>query len=271
MFDFANILFSGPCNARCPNCIGKRVDPRLNVNNLHHFPPKNLARFIDLLNQHQIRQVVFSGTNTDPLLYQHQEKLLALLRNRLLPDTRISLHTNGLLALKKIALFNSYDKVCISYPSFNRATYHKMMGVSKPPDIVSIFRQSKIPVKISALVTDINAHEINAFLETCEQIGIQRLVLRKLYAEKRPWNALINPKKLGLIFDGDYQGNPVYRFKELQVTLWDFEKAQCKSLNLFSSGLISEQYLLTQENLEPKSEVTLSTRQENIGEMRIIQ
>lgn len=245
MFDFANILFSGQCNARCPNCIGKLVEARLNVNNLHLFPPKNLERFIELLNQHQIRQIVFSGTNTDPLLYQHQEKLIALLRRRLHPDSRISLHTNGLLALKKMALFNTYDKVCISYPSLNRVTYQQMMGVSKPPDIVSIFRQSRIPVKISTLVTDINAQEINSLLETCEQIGIQRLVIRKLYGAESPWNAFINPKNLGLIFEGNYQGNPVYRFKGLQVTLWDFEKAKCRSLNLFSNGLISDQYLLT--------------------------
>jgi hypothetical protein len=24
-YDFANLLFSGPCNARCPFCIGQQV------------------------------------------------------------------------------------------------------------------------------------------------------------------------------------------------------------------------------------------------------
>ena len=44
-FDFANLLFSGPCNACCPTCIGKQIDPRLNTNNLDEYPPRNLERF----------------------------------------------------------------------------------------------------------------------------------------------------------------------------------------------------------------------------------
>ena len=82
-FDFANILFAGPCNARCPYCIGRQIDPRLSVNNLNEFPPRNLDHFIELIIQHEIQQVVFTGTTTDPQLYRHEARLLALLRNRL--------------------------------------------------------------------------------------------------------------------------------------------------------------------------------------------
>ena len=46
-YDFANLLFAGPCNARCPFCIGRQIDPRLSVNNLREFPPRNLDRFVD--------------------------------------------------------------------------------------------------------------------------------------------------------------------------------------------------------------------------------
>ena len=46
MFDFANILFSGRCNARCPFCIGRQVDPRLNEDNLDEFPPRELDRLL---------------------------------------------------------------------------------------------------------------------------------------------------------------------------------------------------------------------------------
>jgi len=46
MYDFANILFSSsgsqPCNARCPYCIGRQIDPRLNADNLSLYPPRNL-------------------------------------------------------------------------------------------------------------------------------------------------------------------------------------------------------------------------------------
>ena len=69
-YDFANILFAGPCNARCPFCIGRQIDPRLSVNNLREFPPRNLDRFVELILDHAIKQVVFTGTTTDPQLYR---------------------------------------------------------------------------------------------------------------------------------------------------------------------------------------------------------
>ena len=66
MFDFANILLSGRCNACCPCCIGRQIDPRLNLDHLGEYPPRNFAKFIELIRQVGIRQVVVTGTNTDP-------------------------------------------------------------------------------------------------------------------------------------------------------------------------------------------------------------
>ena len=70
--------------------------------------------------QHGIRQVVFTGTTTDPQLYRHEARLLEFLRSQLPPGTQFALHTNGRLALKKMDTFNLYDRVCISFPTFNR-------------------------------------------------------------------------------------------------------------------------------------------------------
>ncbi len=133
MYDFANILFAGPCNARCPFCIGRQIDPRLSVNNLNEFPPRNLDRLSDLIVEHAIKQVVFTGTNTDPQLSRHEVRLLDHLRQSLASGTQISLHTNGRLALRKIDVLNQYDRVCISLPTFNPTTYFKMMGCTVCP------------------------------------------------------------------------------------------------------------------------------------------
>lgn len=244
MFDFANILFSGRCNARCPYCIGRQVDPRLKTDNLDLFPPYNLDAFIDLLHHHDVRQVVFSGTDTDPQLYRHEARLLARLRRRLGPRTSFSLHTNGRLALRKMAVFNQYDRACISFPSFDSPTYRALMGVSRPPDLAEIMRRSQIPVKVSCLVTGSNAPQMGEFLARCRDIGVRRVVLRKLYGELTPWEALIHPEELGLAPAGRYRNNPIYDYGGVQVTLWDFLETQSASLNLFSSGLISREYLL---------------------------
>ena len=82
-FDFANILFGGPCNQRCPYCVGRQLPPHLTRNNLGEYPPRNLETFAALLDRHHVKQLVLSGTNTDPQLYRDEERLIQWLRERL--------------------------------------------------------------------------------------------------------------------------------------------------------------------------------------------
>jgi MoaA/NifB/PqqE/SkfB family radical SAM enzyme len=246
MYDFANILFAGPCNARCPFCIGRQIDPRLSVNNLREFPPRNLDRFIDRITEHSIKQVVFTGTTTDPQLYQHEARLLDHLRTRLPDDTRYSLHTNGRLALKKIDVLNQYDRVCVSFPTFNSSTYFKMMGVTGVPDLAHIIERAQIPVKVSCLINEHNYSEIPEFLECCQTIGLKRLVFRQEFGIARSWPSVPN-----LIWRGSYRGNPIYRYQDMEVTLWHFDHCDCRSINLFSDGTISTDYLLAETQVQP--------------------
>jgi MoaA/NifB/PqqE/SkfB family radical SAM enzyme len=241
MYDFANLLFAGPCNARCPYCIGRQIDPRLSVNNLNEFPPRNLDRFVELIVQHEIRQVVFTGTTTDPQLYRHEARLLDWLRRRLPSDTRYALHTNGRLVLKKIDTFNLYDRVCLSFPTFNADTYVKLMGVRGVPDLAAILDRARVPIKVSCLINEYNFAEIPDFLTHCQQLGIKRLVFRQLYGEPHPWPAID-----GLTPRGDYRGNAVFDYHGLEVTYWNFDQSASTSINLFSNGVISETYLLAE-------------------------
>ena len=45
VYDFANVLFGGPCNQRCSGCIGQLLDPRLSINNLRRYPLRNQEQF----------------------------------------------------------------------------------------------------------------------------------------------------------------------------------------------------------------------------------
>jgi hypothetical protein len=157
---------------------------------------------------------------------------------------KLSLHTNGRLALEKMDIFNLYDRVTISLPSFDPHIYRKMIGVPGPPDLAQVLRQARLPVKISCLVTDDNAASVGAFLDTCRSLGIRRAVLRKLYGEGRIWKQLLPGCGLALVRRGAFRGSPVYDFEGMEVTLWDFARAQASSINLFSSGEISTRYLL---------------------------
>jgi MoaA/NifB/PqqE/SkfB family radical SAM enzyme len=247
VYDFANLLFSGgnvhPCNARCPFCIGKQIDSHLNMDNLSTYPLRNIDQFIALIDRYAIRQVVFSGTNTDPQLYRHEQRLISHLRG-VLPGVQLSLHTNGRLAMKKIDTFNLYDRVCVSIPSFNPAIYQKMMGVPGLPDLEQILRLAQVPVKVSCVVTDNNAVDMGVYLKGCQGLGIRRVVLRKLYGERRSWQVLLPGGHLPLVRSGSIHGNPVYEFDGMEVTLWDFGRTQAQSINLFSTGEISKTYLL---------------------------
>lgn len=246
MYDFANILFSGVCNARCPFCIGRQIDPRLIPPNLDRYPPRGLDRLIELVHLHGIRQVVLSGANTDPQAYRHEARLLDLLRDRLPPGTALSLHTNARLALRKLELLNRYDRVCLSIPSFEPSTYRRMMGVAGPPDLGAILERARLPVKVSCILLDDNRPEMPAFLNRLHDLGVRRAVLRKPYGERRPWKALLDFESLEMKRAAVYRGSPVMDYRGMEVTLWDFEGAQSASLNLFSSGLISAAYRLVE-------------------------
>ncbi len=247
-YDFANILFAGPCNLRCPYCIGRQIEPGLNQNNLNLFPLRNLEKFVTMLKKQGVTEITFTGTNTDPQLYRHEARLLAWLRERLPlvkkkgceKGVRYALHTNGQLALSKMGVFNQYDRVCISFPAFDSTTYQKMTGSSRVPDLAEIMRQARIPVKVSCVINEHNVGQIERFLARCRTIGIKRLVLRRLYGDKRKWEILGNLRQTGL-----YRRNPVYDYEGMEVTYWNFSQTNSSALNLFSNGLISPHYLLT--------------------------
>ena len=239
-YDFANILFAGPCNLRCPYCIGKQLDPALSQNNLDRFPLQNIDRFVYLLQQNNITEVAFTGTTTDPQLYRHEARLLAWLREQLPSQTQFSLHTNGQLALRKMTTFNQYNRVSLSFPSFNPDTYRKMTGSNHLPELSEITRQAEVPVKVSCVINEHNVKEVDEFLERCHYIGVKRVVFRRLYGDTRPWPILPHLPQANT-----YHQNPVYHYHGIEVTLWNFHHTRSRSLNLFSNGLISSHYLLT--------------------------
>ncbi|MBN2146956.1 MAG: radical SAM protein [Anaerolineales bacterium] len=244
MYDFANILFAGRCNARCPMCIGRLVDQRLNQENLKLYPPRGLEQWIVLIREHSIREVTFTGTNTDPLLYQHAEQLLSHLRRVLPAGTRFSLHTNGRLALRKIDLLNQFDRISLSLPSFHPPTYRRMMGVNGVPYLAQILRQVRVPVKLSCLVTDENVEEIPGYLKRCVDLSIRRVVLRQPVEAHKPWEELLPPPHPDWQLSGKYRGNQIYSAFGIELTLWNFEQTRSTCINLFANGEISTEYRL---------------------------
>ncbi|GAB4533611.1 MAG: hypothetical protein Fur0018_23080 [Anaerolineales bacterium] len=245
MYDFASILFSGPCNARCPFCIGQQVHPALTPPNLTTYPPRNLDALVQAVHRHAIREVILTGTNTDPQMYAHEERLLERLRADLPSGTRLSLHTNGRLALRKLSAFNAYNRVTLSFPAFDPHVYRRVMGVPHPPDLRAILERARLPVKISIIAVPEALSVLGDTLIRLADLGIRRVALRKRYGDARPW-AQILPSGLALPVVGQYRGNPVCTFQGMEVTLWDFAATQSRVINLFASGHISTRYQIVQ-------------------------
>lgn len=235
---FANILLTGACNQCCPHCIGHALTARALPDNLDRFPLLNIEPFLDLLVREGIREISLTGTNTDPQLYSHEATLQDRLRDRL-PGVRLSLHTNGRLALAKIEVFNHYDRATISVPSFRPETIRRMTGCDGGPNLAAILRRAMIPVKISTLITQHNRREISEIISRCRELGVRRLVLRRLYGETQPEDFFPGCAPVRL-----FAGNPVYDADGLEVTVWDFARSTLRCLNLFSDGTISREYRL---------------------------
>ncbi|UJR28744.1 hypothetical protein I4U23_009971 [Adineta vaga] len=239
-FEFGNILFSGPCNQKCPFCIGHQL---LNTpNNLRKQTLDNLDQFISLMKQSKTSKIIFTGTRTDPQLYKYEEQLLNQLREKL-PNVHISLHTNGLLAIPKIKTFRMYDSCTMSINSFQPETYRKLHGVKQMPNIKTILQQaSNVPIKLSCVLTEDNVNQVDDYLRIAQELGIERIALRHVYGDKRRWPIPAFQNKQPIKY---HQSNPVYDFNGLQVTYWIFDNTSGRSLNLFSDGTLSDEYLLT--------------------------
>lgn len=237
MYNYANILFTGKaCNLKCFDCIGNRPELKGLPSNLNEFPLKNIDALLEKITEWQIKDLAFTGTNVDPQLYQREKELIEYVKKKLKTNTNLSLHTNGLLALKKIDIFNSYDKASISLPSFNSETYAKVTRSRKQPDIKKIIKKSKIPIKLSMLVTPFNVAEIDDYIRQCSDIGIKRVVVRKLKGREKEYPLENMPPFRGCKSVKTVFGWPVYKIHNLEVTICSFDTSTAKGLFLFSDG-----------------------------------
>ncbi|MEM7180140.1 MAG: radical SAM protein [Spirochaetota bacterium] len=223
----------------CLYCIGKLTAKH--PSNLHQFPIYGLDRFVEECKQRGIEEISFTGTDTDPLLYRHPEKLISWLREKI-PGVRLSLHTNGLLILRKRRIVELFDRLSISLYSFESESYNKLTGVRRMPDFVAISQSIAIPTKVSVIYSQENHTEIASIMEMCRKAHIKRFVLRKVYG----FPGLENPFA-DLPVQYTFAGNPVYTIDGLEVTWWDFAKSELSCINLFADGSISEEYNITKE------------------------
>jgi len=202
-------------------------------------------------------KVIFTGTRTDPQIYKYEGDLITLLREQIAnPELHISLHTNGMFAPVKIGIFNRYDSCTISLNSFNPTTYQKLHGVKVMPDLEYITQNSNIPIKLSCVVTEDNYAEVNDYIQRTKNLGIKRIAFRYVFGTAHRWDLFPH-----LTPTHHHLSNPVYNIDGVQVTHWIFDNTSGKSINLFSDGTISEEYLLVKAPVNTTQQQPQQTQQ----------
>src|SRR3989338_74883 len=240
MYDYANILFTGKCNLDCYECIGKSPQLQGLKANTATFPLRNIDALIGMVNRHSIKDLAFTGTNVDPQLYRYEKEFIVYVRERLTFPASLSLHTNGLLALRKLDEFNSYDKASVSFPSYNPGTYAAVTGRRKQPDIQAILKAASIPVKLSMLVTPHNAGEISDYISQSAELGVKRIVIRKLKGREHEFPLESLPPFAGRQLASEVFGWQVHHIDGIEVTICSFDNSTAKGLFLFSDGRLEE-------------------------------
>jgi len=216
------------------------LSPSLTPNNLKLFPPTNIDKFISKMIESNTKKIIFTGTRTDPQIYKYEAKLIEFLRKSInTEDLHISLHTNGVLASAKMDVLNLYDSCTISLNSFHPETFLKLHGSKVMPDLGFIMENTKIPIKLSCVVTEDNHNEVHDYISRAKEFGVKRIAFRYVAGKERRWDLFKDLQPVHY-----FCSNPVYVIDDVQITHWIFDKTEMASINLFSDGTISTDYLL---------------------------
>jgi pyruvate-formate lyase-activating enzyme len=237
---FAGIHLSGPCNRKCYFCIGQHMMALDPLNNLDTFPLKNFEPFMAECRTKAIHEMCVSGTNTDPLLYKHTDKLLGAIRQAL-PGTPIAIRTNGVADRQD--LFGQYDKASITVCSTNADVYRAMMGRGIPPNLKRILHDNPtMDIRINIVLGPENVANGDIFrtLDYCADLGVTRVNLREPYGQPHIGDPM--PRDLWSV---DKLGMPVYHWRGVSVMYWDVHFVEVESINLYANGNISADYPIT--------------------------
>lgn len=246
---FGNIHFSGKCNRSCYFCIGQHM-PGLDAHDNLNIPATELSglqEFLDKCLEHGVQEVNLTGTDTDPLLYEHKAQLISIIRNRM-PGVKIGLRTNGALISRERFILAYFDKVSISITSFNTEIYNATMGNGYPPSIDNLiyshphlnFKGNVVLCPQTVGLTPQGADLLNT-LGVFANAEFKRVNLREPYGQPHigdPFKATLTPVK-------HIYGMPVYSIFGMEVTYWDVHYVEVESVNLYANGNVSVTYPVT--------------------------
>jgi hypothetical protein len=217
------------------------VDP---INNLDTWPLPGLEKFVAKCREQGVKEINLTGSDTDPLLYRHLDKLCAYLRESI-PGLRLGVRTNGVLVRNggyTHPAWHLFDKASISITTFDPELYVKTMGRGTPPELESIMNVSgHLDLKVNlVLCPEILTVDLVRTLIKLSGYGFKRVNLREPYGQPHIGDPLA---AMGWDADGEIFGMPQYVVgSDTVVTYWDVHYVEVESVNLYANGNVSETY-----------------------------
>lgn len=213
-------------------------------NNLNSWPLAGLDKFIEECQERHIYEINVTGTNTDPLLYEHTHLLKEALLEEI-PHLEFGIRTNGVLALKRPDVMSLYHKGSISITTLDPGFYKQTMGSGAPPNIEAILdKYPDIDLKVNIILCPEVIQDRADLLVTLfalDRLGFKRVNLREPYGQAHigdPLAKITKPFKETL-------GMPTYRVGDMEVTYWDVHFVHVESVNLYAQGRVSIEYPIT--------------------------
>ena len=236
---FGNIHLSGPCNRRCYFCIGQHMMALDGENNLDSWPLDGLSEFVKECRHRGIFEINLTGTNTDPLLYQHTENLREFLEKNI-PGLVLGVRTNGAANLQRLMF---YDKASVTICSADSKINKLIMG-GVASDLLRLTRY--IPsneIKINTVLCPENYDQIIDVVDLAREYGIHKVNLREPYGQ--PYLGIPDPFRImaprGFIFTT----TPWWELNGVKVYYWNVHYVHVQSVNLYATGRISVDYPIT--------------------------
>lgn len=240
---FGNIHLSGPCNRACYFCIGQHMMALDPLNVLDAWPLPGIEEFVAQLQEKDISEVNLTGSNTDPLLYEHLEELRTYLAARL-SRLRLGVRTNGATNLDRLRFF---DKASVSVASFDPDLYRRTMGSGRPPSIATIREQFAGDLKLNVVLCPETKTDLLRTIAAARTAGIARVNLREPYGQPHLGDPM---PALGFSPSRHHLGMPVYQAFGVDVTYWDVHYVEVESVNLYANGRVSLTYPVTRGHSE---------------------
>jgi molybdenum cofactor biosynthesis enzyme MoaA len=258
---FANINLLGKCNVRCYFCLGEDIRDELaphDQRKVHFSEWANFEPFLDRCKCDGIKKIYVTGQNTDSLLYQYIDELIAHIQGS---GFRVGLRTNGYEAPGLLDTINRCNcSVGYSIHSLRTTTLRMIMGRRRHPDWETIIPNTEHP-RVSIVLNRCNRFEFWELLRYIKQFpNVKYVQVRRVSTDTRVEELVpdmiayeevytqvrqIFPIKEQLWGDAD-----VFDIYGMDVVFWRTVKTTINSYNYFTDGTFSDLYFVVEGYLK---------------------